>query len=96
MWTVLAAVKTMLVHYKLMNDAAVDRSLLPQGHEAQLVTLLSNLIGALLTHGQPCEETVSAISVGSPAQLLAHLCWSWQQQQQGRLPKSCSCRSLLH
>ena len=40
------AVKTLIIHYKLLSDGALDRASLPASHESQLEGLLSNLIGA--------------------------------------------------
>ena len=48
--------KTMILHYKLLTDGAVERSLLPQGHEAQLQSLLSSLIGAPAVPSAPASH----------------------------------------
>ena len=39
------AVKTLIIHYKLLSDGALDPASLPASHESQLEGLLSNLIG---------------------------------------------------
>ena len=77
------AVKTYIIHYKLLNDVALDRGSFPAGHESQLEALLCNLIGE---HGEywPCllllHQSCCTASLWQPALLVkmhcrAHSCW---------------------